>query len=144
MSNMRKVAVKVAIPSWMTWFYGMVSLGLAPWIVYLLITLPERRASIPWRATWVVFDLALIIVSVTVTYFLHKRSLWAGLVLAALAALFAADAWFDYMTSSLAADKTLAVVMDLCIELPLAVFSLWCAFYLFRQLTSLNMDKTSS
>src|ERR1700758_707896 len=34
--------------------------GLIPWIVYLAVTLPDRYVTYNWTATWVGFDILLL------------------------------------------------------------------------------------
>ena len=117
------------------------SLWLVPWIVHLQMTLPEERFSIPWRAMWVWFDVVLLVLSLLVTYFLARKSFWASLALAALAALLAADTWFDFMTVAIAPDETATSMVDLAIELPLAFFSVGCAVYILQQAVSVRSGR---
>lgn len=117
----------------MSWVYGTMSIALVPWIIYLQSTLPEQRASLSWRVMWVVFDLVLLAVSTTATYFLYKKSPWAGSVLLVLGTLLSADTWFDTMTSPLASDVKTATLLDICVELPLALFTLGCGIFILRR-----------
>ena len=117
----------------MVWFYGILSVWLVPWILYLQFTLPGHRSFIPFRAMWVVFDLVLFGVSLLTTYLLYKKSLWSGLSLTILATLLATDTWFDLMTSP-PVDRLVSAVTSLSMEIPLAVFAFWCAFYIHRQI----------
>ena len=69
--------------------------GLIPWIVYLSITLPDRYIANNWTATWVGFDILLLLfMASTAVLGLLRRQL---LILAAFTTgvLLVCDAWFD-------------------------------------------------
>jgi hypothetical protein len=92
-----------------------------PWIGYLSVTLPERYVAHNWRATWVGFDLLLVIfmLATAVLGYLRRQLL----VLAAFTSgiLLICDAWFDLMTAG-PGDVWLSTVTALGIEVPLATF----------------------
>jgi hypothetical protein len=74
--------------------------GLIPWTVYLAITLPDKYIAQNWPATWVGFDvLLLLFMAVTAVLGLLRRQL---LVLTAFTTgvLLICDAWFDVMTAA--------------------------------------------
>jgi hypothetical protein len=75
------------------------TIGLIPWTVYLAITLPDKYIAHNWPATWVGFDvLLLIFIATTALLGLLRRQL---LILTAFTTgiLLICDAWFDVMTS---------------------------------------------
>ena len=97
------------------------AIALIPWIGYLSVTLPERYVAHNWRATWVGFDLLLVIfmLATAVLGYLRRQLL----VLAAFTSgiLLICDAWFDLMTAG-PGDVWLSTVTALGIEVPLATF----------------------
>src|SRR6185312_15563489 len=74
--------------------------GMIPWIVYLASTLPDRYVTYNWTATWVGFDILLLMfITATVVLGLLRRQM---LILAAFTTgvLLVCDAWFDVMTAA--------------------------------------------
>ena len=106
-------------------------IGLIPWTVYLAITLPDKYIAHNWPATWVGFDLLLLIfMAATAGLGLLRRQL---LVLTAFTTgiLLVCDAWFDVMTAS-PADRWLSVLTAALGELPLAVILITGALRILR------------
>ena len=94
-------------------------IGLAPWIVYLAISLPDKYIAQNWPTTWVGFDLLILMfMAATAVLGLLRRQL---LVLTAFTTgvLLICDAWFDVMTAA-PADRWLSVMTAVFGELPLA------------------------
>ena len=56
------------------WVTIAAAIGLIPWIAYLALTLPENYVAHNWRATWVGFDLLLLVfmIATTVLGLLHR------------------------------------------------------------------------
>jgi hypothetical protein len=107
------------------------SIGLLPWIVYLAITLPDKYIANNWPATWVGFDiLILLFMAVTAVLGLLRRQL---LVLTAFTTgiLLICDAWFDLMTAG-PEDRWLSVMTAVLGELPLAVLLITGALRILR------------
>jgi hypothetical protein len=105
--------------------------GLVPWIVYLAITLPDKYIAHNWQATWVGFDILLLVFMIaTATLGLLRRQL---LVLTAFTTgiLLMCDAWFDVMTAG-PADRWLSVFTAVLGELPLAVVLITGALRILR------------
>jgi len=106
-------------------------IGLVPWIVYLAITLPDKYIANNWPATWVGFDiLILLFMAVTAVLGLLRRQL---LVLTAFTTgiLLICDAWFDLMTAA-PEDRWLSVSTAVFGELPLAVLLITGALRILR------------
>jgi hypothetical protein len=106
-------------------------IGLIPWIVYLAITLPDKYIAHNWPATWVGFDiLILMFMAVTAVLGLLRRQL---LVLTAFTTgiLLVCDAWFDVMTAA-PADRWLSVFTAVLGELPLAILLITGALRILR------------
>jgi hypothetical protein len=106
-------------------------IGLIPWTVYLAITLPDKYIAQNWPATWVGFDiLILLFMVVTAVLGLLRRQL---LVLTAFTTgiLLVCDAWFDVMTAA-PADRWLSVLTAALGELPLAAILITGALRILR------------
>src|SRR4051812_29717054 len=96
------------------------TIGLIPWIIYLAITLPDKYIAHNWTATWVGFDILLLVfMAATAVLGLLRRQL---LVLTAFTTgiLLVCDAWFDVMTAA-PADRWLSILTAAVGGLPLAV-----------------------
>lgn len=104
---------------------------LIPWIAYLAVTLPDRYVSYNWTATWVGFDVLLLMFMVaTVVLGLLRRQL---LVLSAFTTgvLLTCDAWFDVMTAA-PSDRWPSILTAVLVELPLAVLLITGALRIVR------------
>ncbi len=107
------------------------AIGLLPWMGYLAQTLPEKYVAHNWPATWLGFDVVLLVFMVsTAVLGLLRRQL---LILAAFTTgvLLACDAWFDVMTAS-PSDRRLAVLSAVVGELPLAIILITGALRILR------------
>jgi hypothetical protein len=106
-------------------------IGLLPWTVYLAITLPDKYIAHNWPATWVGFDiLILVFMAATAVLGLLRRQL---LVLTAYTTgiLLVCDAWFDVMTAA-PEDRWLSVLTAATGELPLAAILITGALRILR------------
>jgi hypothetical protein len=107
------------------------TIGLIPWIVYLSITLPDKYVAHNWTATWVGFDILLLVfLATTAVLGLLRRQL---LILTAFTSgiLLICDAWFDVMTSA-PADRWLSMLTGGLGELPLAIVLITGALRILR------------
>ena len=105
--------------------------ALIPWTVYLGLTLPDRYVSYDWTATWVGFDLLLLMfMAATAVLGLLRRQL---VMMAAFTTgvLLVCDAWFDVMTAA-PADLWFPVLTAVFAELPLAVLLITGALRIMR------------
>src|SRR3954453_6749874 len=106
-------------------------IGLIPWIIYLAITLPDKYIAHNWTATWVGFDILLLVfMAATAVLGLLRRQL---LVLTAFTTgiLLVCDAWFDVMTAA-PADRWLSILTAAVGELPLSVILITGALRILR------------
>jgi hypothetical protein len=107
------------------------SIAMIPWLVYLSWTLPQNYVAHNWTATWVGFDVLLVVfmLATAVLGYLRRQIL----VLAAFTSgvLLICDAWFDLMTAG-PDDLWLSVVTALLIEVPLAIFMIRGALRIVR------------
>jgi hypothetical protein len=105
--------------------------GLIPWTVYLAMTLPDKNIAHNWPATWVGFDvLLLVFLAATAVLGLLRRQL---LVITAFTTgiLLICDAWFDVMTAA-PADRWLSVLTAVVGEVPLAAILITGALRILR------------
>ncbi len=112
------------LPRWIFGVYFGLAAILIPWIGYLATVLPQRHLVHNWDLAWVGFDLILLIVVLGAAYLAWRHSHWVVLAASAAASLLVADAWFDVTTAKFGNDLTVALVMALLVELPLAAISL--------------------
>jgi hypothetical protein len=104
---------------------------LIPWIAYLAVMLPARYITYNWTATWVGFDVLLLMFMVaTFVLGLLRRQL---LILLAFTTgvLLTCDAWFDVMTAA-PADRWPSILTAVLVELPLAVLLITGALRILR------------
>jgi len=114
------------IPSWVGNALLLAALILAPWSLWLAVSLPRRTAAYNWGAAWAGFDLLLSIALALTAISVWRRSHWALTVSGIAAGMLVCDAWFDVMTSS-HQGRPLAVIEAVFCELPLAFVCIWLA-----------------
>jgi hypothetical protein len=113
-----------ALARWIIPVYALLALALVPWVVWLAWSLPERTVSEHYRLGWVGFDVLLCGALARTAWLAWRRSPFVVNVASATAALLVVDAWFDVTTSPGGQDLVVSALTALCVELPLAVFSL--------------------
>jgi hypothetical protein len=104
---------------------------LLPWVIYLAVSLPDHYVARNWVATWVGFDVLLMVMfALTAIFSLLRRQL---LVLFAYGTgvLLVCDAWFDVMTAT-PSDRWLSLATALLAELPIAALLISGALRLVR------------
>lgn len=94
---------------------------LIPWTVYLAVTLPGRYVARNWVATWVGFDILLILMLTATAIAGWRRRQLVFPTAFASGVLLICDAWFDVMTSQPGSDLTQALISALVIEIPLGI-----------------------
>ncbi len=104
---------------------------LAPWIVYLAITLPPRYVADNWDVTWVGFDVLLLVMMVATAVLGYLRRQMVVLTAFATGVLLLCDAWFDVMTAH-GDDQTWSGATALVVELPLAAVMILGSFQVLR------------
>lgn len=99
------------------------AIGLVPWTLLLALTLPTDYQVHAWRATWVGFDV-LLVVAMACTAFFGWRRRPRVLVVSALATgvLLICDAWFDVSLAIGTSDIWLSSASAVFVELPMAAF----------------------
>jgi len=111
------------------------SFGLIPWIVFLALTLPDSYVARNWSATWVGFDVGLVVLMVTTAILGWQRRHLLILSAVATGVLLICDAWFEIMTAA-PGDVWAAVAIGVFGELPVAVILIGGALRLVRQMAS--------
>lgn len=106
--------------------YALCAAGLVmiPWLVVLAVTLPPATAVSHWPATWVGLDGMEALTLFATGALLRRRDDRARLSAVAAAALILADAWFDVLTATSGADRISAIVLAVCVELPMTALLL--------------------
>ena len=121
----------------MAWLYTAAAALLLPWIVYLAITLPKRDLDRHYRLAWVGFDCLLVFAIVRTAYMAFRIDPRVQFPATATATLLFVDAWFDITTSGSRAAALEALVLALLVEIPAALFSLFLARRVSRQVLEL-------
>src|SRR5215467_8859021 len=97
------------------------TLVLAVWIGVLEVKLPRYYRAGGWRAAWVGFDIALLLVFAATAWAAWRRRQILIVCLMVLATLLVCDAWFDTTLDWGTKGFTLSLLSALLLELPLAV-----------------------
>ena len=117
--------------------YMLVGVALVPWTVYLAVTLPKRQVDTHYRGAWVGFDILLVVVIVLTAYYAFRMDDRVQLPAMATATLLLVDAWFDVMTSGTRKATFEAILFALFLEIPAALFSLFLARQVNRNVEQL-------
>lgn len=123
------------VPWWLPWLFVLLGVVLAPWIVWLIVSLPSEQIANHWAVAWAGFDVALAVILVATGVTLARRSPAAEVLAAMAGAFLICDAWFDTMTSRGTTTVVVAILEAVLVELPLAVVCLWIARNFERVLT---------
>ncbi len=125
--NARIAANERLVPVWLPAMFALFSLALAPWIVWLIVTLPSEEVAARWEIAWGGFDLGLAALLLSLAVTLARRSPAAEIIAAMTAAALICDAWFDVITSRGTTKFVIALLEAVLVELPLAATCLWIA-----------------
>lgn len=113
---------------WLAPLFLLVGIGLIPWTVYLVATLPGRHVQTGfYDVAWGGFDIALAVLLLVTGAGLLRRALWVQSTATAAATMLFCDAWFDILSSQPGRERIFAVVLALLAELPSAVVCLLIA-----------------
>lgn len=93
---------------------------MAPWTLYLAVTLPRHYSAHHYWLGWAGFDVMLITVLVITGLSIRRGSRAVTRYAAVAATLLVMDAWFDVLNAGTGADRLLAVSTAVVLELPLA------------------------
>ena len=131
-----KVELRTALhlPRWALLLYAAVALALAPWIIYLSITLPRRHVVTHWDIAWAGFDCILLLSIVCTVATSIRRSAWFILACTATATLLIIDAWFDILTAHAGKQFMGSILFAGLAEIPLAIISLLLTIRVSRRI----------
>jgi hypothetical protein len=95
---------------------------LVPWAIFLAFTLPGRHVQTRfYDLAWAGFDVALATLLVVTGAGILRGRPWVPFAAVASATMLACDAWFDVLTSREGGERILAIVLAVCVEVPVAV-----------------------
>jgi hypothetical protein len=129
---------------WVVPLFALAGIVLVPWILFLIRSLPSTHAAAHWDIAWAGFDLALAFLLLGVAVAAWRRSSWLEGAATAAAALLAADAWFDVLTSSTNVERLVAIGEAALVELPLVVLLLLLARDAERVLSRVSRSSGST
>ena len=117
--------------------------GLAPWTVYLALTLPSGFRAHYWRLAWAGFDVLLLFAMASTAYlgWRRRQAVIAGAI--ATATLLICDAWFDIALDLGTRDVWTSLASAAFVELPLAAFFLRRAQLIIRLTLARMLPETS-
>jgi hypothetical protein len=116
------------IVRWTGPLFGLFSVILLPWTIYVGESLPSRQLSPNYDAAWAGFDLILLAALASTAYFALRRSRYLSSAASATAALLVVDAWFDVMTTP-ANQRWESILLAAAVELPLAAVCIWLSHH---------------
>ena len=105
---------------------------LSVWIVVLDVKLPRYYRAGGWRAAWVGFDIALLLVFAATAWAAWRRRQVLIVCLIVLATLLCCDAWFDTTLDWGTRGFMVSLLSAVLVELPLAAMALIGARRLLR------------
>jgi hypothetical protein len=114
------------VPRWVPAAFLALSTLLVPWVIVLVLTLPDDYTAAHWRLAWGGFDIALAGALFVTALLVQRRSPLSQTAAAITATLLFCDAWFDVLTSR-GRDVVFAALLAVFAELPLALVCLWIA-----------------
>ncbi|SDP21122.1 hypothetical protein SAMN04489867_1744 [Pedococcus dokdonensis] len=121
---MRTRARRLTVVGWV--LAGLAAL-MVPWTAYLFVALPRTAPAAHYDLAWGGFDVGLLALLGLTGWAAVRRRRWLGAAAGAAAALLAADAWFDVVTSPTPDERWVALAMAVLVEVPLAVVCAWVA-----------------
>ena len=108
--------------------FFLAGIGLLPWTVYLVVTLPGRHLQTGYYdLAWGGFDIGLAVLLVATGAGLVRRKLWVQSTATAAATMLVCDAWFDVLSSRPGSERLVAIVLAVVAELPSAAVCLLIA-----------------
>jgi hypothetical protein len=114
--------------AWIGVPFGLFSLILIPWTVYLAGSLPSEQVSTHYDAAWVGFDVMLALALAATACFALRRPSYLPTAAGATATLLVVDAWFDVLTTP-GVQRIESILLAAFVELPLAAFCVWLSWH---------------
>ena len=101
--------------------FFLAGIGLLPWTVYLIVTLPGRHLQTGYYdLAWGGFDVGLAALLLATGFGLLRRRLWVQSTATAAATMLVCDAWFDVLSSRPGGERLVASALAVGAELPSA------------------------
>lgn len=113
---------------WTGPLFGLFSLVMLPWTIYVAVSLPSRQLSPNYGAAWAGFDVILLAALAGTAYFALRRSRYLSSAATATAALLVVDAWFDVMTTP-GNQRWQSILLAVAVELPIAAVCMWLSHH---------------
>jgi hypothetical protein len=113
---------------WTGPLFGLFSVILLPWTVYIAVSLPARQLSPNYDVAWAGFDVMLLSALASTACFALRRSRYLSTAATATAALLVVDSWFDVMTTP-SHERLQSILLSIAVELPLAAVCLWLSHH---------------
>ena len=107
-------------PQCLSWLLVGLGLALLPWLVVLATSLPADATASHWSLAWTGLDALEAVGLISTGVLLRRGDPRHCLTAVATAALLLLDAWFDTTTAAPGGDFASALVMAVCVEIPLA------------------------
>lgn len=95
--------------------------GVSAWTAVLATFLPTEASVRHWAGAWIGLDLMEAAALAAMGVLMLRRDTRVAPVAGATAALFLVDAWFDVTTAAPGLDSTLAWLLAIVFEVPIAV-----------------------
>jgi hypothetical protein len=115
------------VPRWDGWLVNAAGAAMLPWVAGLSFVLPTRHEAAHYGASWVGFDLGLCAMLLRTGWLAQKGREHIELSAAITGTLLLVDAWFDVVTADSRHEFTIALILALGAELPLAALFLYIA-----------------
>lgn len=116
-----------AVPRWAPRLLLGTAVLLIPWSIWPLVSLPQSHLSHRWGLAWTGFDVALAATLIATAFGIQRQPELVAAAAPVAATLLVCDAWFDTTMSGDGAQFTIALVLALGAELPLAALCVWLA-----------------
>ena len=107
-------------PSYLARAFFVAAALMAPWTLYLAVTLPRHYSAHHYWLGWAGFDIALVGVLVTTGLSIRNERPAVTRYAAVAATMLVIDAWFDVLNAATGSEVVLAAAMAVVVELPLA------------------------
>ena len=112
--------------------FATAGLIMTPWVLYLSMSLPKKAMDSHWALAWVGLDSCEALALFATGRFLKRADNRCTLTATAAAALLLTDAWFDVTAATPGGELAIAIVMAVCVEIPIAIVCTVLALRLIR------------
>jgi hypothetical protein len=118
----------IHIPEWIAVLYTVSAIILVPWVIFLAKDLPTHHVVTHYDAAWVGLDIAIMVTLLITGFLASRKSPFLVLSASTIGTLLIVDAWFDVVSARPGSEFFQAILLALCIELPLAIGSYYLAY----------------